>query len=279
MNTKLTGIKNLIWTLFIVIALIAVVVGLFSAVFTKYYGGKQDYAMGLGNNVVAPAGKGENTAAEIGTGSGISRGELKQLAQTEDAGADYISSTIFLCDSTFIGLRDLAVVDTSQVWGSSSGSLPIKSILDSTIKFPNDGSEISPENAAMVIKPKILVIAIGTDELADTDEETFIGNYNTLIRNIRLASPDTQIVCCGLPSISEEYSGRDGLTVTIMSDGNDWIKLVCRDTGAYFLDVQEALSESVQLLARFASSNGRSLNRNGLQTFLEYFRTHAVPSI
>ena len=264
------------WTLFIVLSLIAIVVGLLFATFTKYYGGKQDYSMTIQSN----SGKNSSTVndlADVGQGTTSARGALNQLTETEDAGADYVNSIIFLCDSTFIGLRDLSIVDASQVWGSSSGSLPIDKLLEQNIKFPNDGSEISPENAAMVIKPKILVIAIGTDNLASTDEDTFISNYNTLIRNIRLASPDTQIICCGLPSISEEYSGKDGLTVSIMSDGNDWIKLVCRDTGAYFLDVQEALSESVQLLARYASSNGRSLNRAGLQTFLEYLRTHAIP--
>ena len=276
MNTKLSGIKNLIWAIFIVIALIAIVVGLISAMFTKYYGGKQDFSMNLGNTVSSSKDEAGPGMAEIGTGTGNMRGTLNTLNEVPDAGAEYLNSITFLCDSTFIGLRDLALVDSSQVWGTKSGSMPISSASEALIKFPNDGSEISAANAAMVIKPKILVIGIGTDNLAGTDQETFITQYDTLIRDICLASPDTKIICCGLPSITEEYSGTDGLTVTIMSDGNDWIKLVCRDTGAYFLDVQEPLSESVQLLARYASSNGRSLNRAGLQTFLEYLRTHAL---
>ena len=214
--------------------------------------------------------------AEVGTGSSAMRGTLNTLSEVPDAGAAYIDKLIFLCDSTFIGLRDLSIVDTSQVWGTNSGSLPIGSASEALIKFPNDGSEISAANAAMVAKPEIMVIGIGTDGLANVDEQTFEAQYNTLIRDIRLASPDTIIICCGLPSIAEEYSGKDGLSVTVVSDGNDWVKNVCRDTGAYFLDVQEPLSESCQLLARFASSNGKSLNRAGLQTFLEYLRTHAV---
>jgi len=37
------------------------------------------------------------------------------------------------------------------------------------------------------------------------------------------------------------------------------------------------VSESVQLLNRYASSNGKTLNRAGLETFMRYVRTHALP--
>ena len=129
----------------------------------------------------------------------------------------------------------------------------------------------------MISKPEVLMIAIGEDGLTSVDENTFITYYDGLVKEIQAASPDTRIICCGLPGVIAGYNGSDGLSVGIISDGNDWVQLVCRDTGAYFLNTQEAVSESVQLLNRYASSNGKTLNRAGLETFMRYVRTHALP--
>ena len=154
--------------------------------------------------------------------------------------------------------------------------MPIGKLDSSNILFPNDGSEISPQNAAMISKPKILVIGIGTDGLADVDQNTFVAVYDKLIENILSASPDTQIICMGLCSVTEDYNGKD-LSVNIMSDGNDWVKLVCRDTGAWYADVAENLGDgSGGLRASYAEANGKSLSGDGLQLVLEFLRTHAA---
>ena len=270
-QNRITTLKNFMWAAGIVVSLAFVSIGLLFAMFHRYTLPKETLTS-FGESV----GQKEDVSSSA-LGSGISRGELHILAETEDAGEVYANSLIYLVDSTYIGLRDLNLVDSSQVWGSPTGSLRMANLPTAVIRFPNDGSEISPASAAMIIKPPVLMLAIGMDGLADVDENTYISNYDNLIREIKSASPDTIIVCCGLPSVIPGYTGSDGLNVSIVSDGNDWVQLVCRDTGAYFLDVQEAVSEGVQLLTRFASSNGKTLNRNGLEEFLSYLRTHAVP--
>ncbi len=268
---KLSTIKNLIWAGGIVICLTFVVIGLLFAMFHRYDMSGEDFNPNIGGATSAP------DLSSSALGSGVARGVLNILERTDDAGEEYVSGLTFLVDSTFIGLRDLGMVGANQVWGSSTGTLRMGNLPTATIRFPNDGSEISPASAAMVIQPDILIIGIGSDGLADVDENTFITNYDNLIKEIKTASPDTIIVCCGLPSVIPGYSGGDGLNMSLVSDGNDWVQFVCRDTGSYFLSVQEELSESVQLLTRFAASNGKSLNRNGLEAFLGYVRTHAVP--
>ena len=271
-QSKITTLKNFMWAAGIVVSIAFVAIGLIFAMFHQYTLPKSNTDEGLN----AASGQ-EQDLSSGALGSGIARGELTILAETDDAGEIYANSLVYLTDSTYIGLRDLNLVETNQVWGSPTGSLRMANLPTAVIKFPNDGSEISPASAAMISKPPVLVLAIGMDGLADVDENTFITNYDNLIHEIKAASPDTIIVCCGLPSVIPGYTGSDGLTVNIVSDGNDWVQMVCRDTGSYFLDVQEAVSEGVQLLTRFASSNGKTLNRNGLEEFLNYIRTHAVP--
>lgn len=46
-----------------------------------------------------------------------------QLGETADAGDEYISKMVFIGDSTTYGLKAYEVLDGSQVWTPSSGTL------------------------------------------------------------------------------------------------------------------------------------------------------------
>ena len=241
-QNRFTTLKNMVWVAGIFICFLFIFVGLIFAMFRRYTPPEQ----GFDYTLYAPAQSNTADLTSSALGSGNARGPLQLLGETADGGDSYTSSITFLVDSTYIGLRDLGLVDSNKVWGSPTGSLKMDTLNSAVIRYPNDGSEISPVSAAMISKPEA-------------------------------ASPDTRIICCGLPGVIAGYNGSDGLSVGVISDGNDWVQLVCRDTGAYFLNTQEAVSESVQLLNRYASSNGKTLNRAGLETFMRYVRTHALP--
>ena len=276
MPDRLTTVKNIIWAVATGICILAVTVGLISAMTRRYDGEKPEMTLDLGSSSMQASSEDDGVIMSTDQSAGIQRGELHQLQPTPDAGDGYQNSLTFLVDSTFVGLRTKQLVEANQVWATSSGSMPIGKLDSSNILFPNDGSEISPQNAAIISKPKILVIGIGTDGLADVDQNTFVAVYDKLIENILSASPDTQIICMGLCSVTEDYNGKD-LSVNIMSDGNDWVKLVCRDTGAWYADVAENLGDgSGGLRASYAEANGKSLSGDGLQLVLEYLRTHAA---
>lgn len=245
--------------------------------FQRYYGDKQDYTLGIVSNVTTNSKSDSDTAVEIGSGVGNARGELYTLKESSEVDSSYLDSAYFVIDSTFFNLAASTKIDANHIWGTTSGSLPISSVNDEgIIKFPNDGSSISIAQAAMIIKPDKLYICIGTDGLAKVSQDQYILLYNTLISNIRSASPDTRIIVSALPGVVESYSNVDNLNVTSISDGNDWIQLVCRDTGAYYLDIREALQESASLLTKYADSNGKTLNSYGLDEFLTYIKTHSV---
>ena len=273
-SKNINAIKNALWAVCIAVSLCFLVIGLLFASFHKYRGEAE-----VDTGLVALSQNEEEAPIDISSGTigiGNARGELHTLNEIPDVGEGYLYKLTFLIDSTFINLRDLGLVDKNQVWATSSGSMKMETLPTANIVYPNDGSIISPVNAAMVKKPEILVIAIGTDGLAAVDENTFLLNYDQLVKDIMSASPDTTVICCGLPSVIAGYNGNDGLNVSVISDGNDWVQMVCRDTGAYFLNVQEELSESVQLISKYAGSNGKTLNRSGIEAFLGYLRTHAL---
>ena len=268
MDSKLFKIKNLVWAIAIAVALLAVVIGIFIVMFKRYNGETSNYKLDLGKA------EGQDLV-EIGEGAGVSRGELKLLKETEMADDSYLDNLYFLVDSTFIDLRNQSLVNPDHVWGAPNDSLPIGSVTTANIRF-KDGSEISVANAALISKPDILFIGIGSDGLADVTEEQFVQQYDTLIRDIRSASADTVIVCLGLASITDDYSSPDGLTITMMSDGNDWVQYVCRDTGAFYLDIGDPIQASAALLSRYAAANGKTLNKAGLTEVLNLIKTHEI---
>ena len=279
MRGKLNTIKNLAWALAIGVALLALLLGLLFAAFSRYDGEMERPQVQLGEHRVEAGGTAATPAPDAP--AQVATGQLITLAETKDAGQGYIDSLLFLCDSATIGLRDYGLLSdglaTTQVWGSQSGSLPVSTFADCLIRYPSDASQISPANAAMVSKPSILVISIGQDGLAEVDQQTFIQNYEALVNSIREASPGTILVCCSITNLGPNYAGGDGLTRDGISWANDWIQQVCKDTGAYFCDVSSAMRDSTNVLdSSYTSANGKTLNSAGLNAWLGYIRTHAV---
>lgn len=278
MQGKWNTYKNFGWALAIGVALFALLLGLLFTAFTRYGGELDRPKIQLGE--VSAAVPEAGTLPEADTVQDRT-GRLVTLAGTADGGQGYIDSLTFLCDSATIGLRDYGILSggiaTTQVWGSNSGSLPIGTIPDALIKYPGDGSQINAIDAAMIAKPKILVISIGQDGLMGVDKETFIANYESLVMGIREKSPGTYIVCCSVTSVGANYAGADGLTRDAINWANDYIQEVCIDTGAYFCDVAHDMRDSTSVLdGSYASSNGKTLNTAGLNAFLQYLRTHMV---
>ena len=281
MNTKLSGIKNIAWAVAILLVLLLLAVALGFGAFTRNRGEMQRPTVLLGNAAaehdaaLAAAKKAEEAAQEAGNGA------VHVLGESADAGQSYIDSLTFLVDSALIGLRDYGLLSegtaTTQVWGTAAGNVPATELATYTIRYPWDGSEITPADAAMINKPARLVLSLGTDSLADTDQQHFIADYTSLIRGIQEASPDTAVIVCTITSVTVSYSGNDGLTTTLVNEANRWLEQVCADTGAYFVDTASCVSDSDgTLLSEYASANGKTPNSAGLNQILQYLRIHAL---
>lgn len=280
MQGKLSVIKNIIWAVCIILCLLALLVGLLFSLFVKYGGEQEKNVLILGQSedqqVVKDPDQPDNGAA-VSYGDGT----LRTLTESQDGGQAYIDSLTFICDSALIGMRDYGLLTggtaTTQVWGSSAGNIPASSIAQCTIRYPGDGSEISAAEAAMIARPGILVISLGMDGLSQVDKDSFIAAYEELVKNIMSVSPDSRVICCSLSSVTPSYSGTDGITAMNVLEANGWIQQVCMDTGAYYADAGSAVRDSAgNLLNDYASSNGKSLNSEGVNKILEYLRGHAL---
>ena len=269
MSKKLTAIKNAIWAICLVAALGVLFVALIYAAVRRYGGEQFSGRIELGGRGAAEASVQESSSV------GGEETALRILSKTKDMGQSYIEELYFLCDSRLSALAGSGLVNAAQVWSSRSGSIPAGTLSDFRILL-QDGSEISPREAAMVKKPKLLVISLGSDGLAELDRETFVEGYEALIASILATSPETQIICLSQPSVCSEYSGTDGLTAELIANANGWIRELCAETGVYYADAADALDRSGKLKEDYASYDGKSLNLSGLTELLDYLRKHAL---
>ena len=286
MQGKLTTLKNMIWAVCIVICLVSLLVGCIASSIPKYEGERQDGILYLngssGKDSVSEDSAGaEELPSDAPAADYGSSGVLNVLPEASDGGQAYIDSLTFLCDSTFMGLKDYALLsggyNTTQVWRTEAGNLPATDLADPNIVNPSDGVVMPVSMAAGLNKPPILVICLSIDSLAEANKNDFIADYESLIGSIRSQSPGTTIFCCSSSSVTTSYDSLDGTTFEMVTELNEWIKQVCTDTGAYFADTASAVCDPAgMLMNNYASINGQTLNSSGLTKILEYLRTHRL---
>ena len=270
MFDRLVGLKNLLWAIGIVLCLILLFIGIIFSAASPYHGEADPRTPDL--NAVRDA----DRSADVESLSFVEPdGALHKLQESKDAGEDYIRSAVFLTDSIMVSLRDQSLTG-GDVWSSTSGSLNMANIATWNILY-SDGSKISPAEACMIMHPKLLIIAVGSDGLAKVKKDDFISGYVNLIRSIQRASSDTKIVCCSVAPVADGYPGFDDLTSELAFEATEWVKEVCTQAGVYYADTNEVVRSGQDLNPKYAAANFKQLNTVGLQAVLGYLRTHAVP--
>ena len=274
MLDRIVKFKNVIWAVLVLIALLAVLVGVLYCLVNPYPGERIIPTVELGASSGSQKKDKSSSASTPPSDSVLAEaGMLNELEKTRDHGQDYISSLTFLCDS-----RNTAVVtygaDPSKVWLGSEGSVDMNDLFAAGVRFPGDGSTVSAPNAAMISKPDILVILIGKDGLPDISEESFITGYKALISSVLGQSPSTRIICCSISSVTEGYTGN--ITPEKIYLANQWLQTVCTDTAVWYADTASVICRDGWLLEEYAASDGVSLNGAGISSIFEYLSTHAL---
>jgi len=279
MSDKMTAIKNIVWAMCIVICIFVVSIALIVCASRAHFGERDALTLELGASEGAALRQEKKDSKKPAKGKETQKltadGSLHELPFGKDAGEEYIQRLTFLCDSVTLGLRDYALVASDKVWATESGELPMSGFAEQTIVYPGDGSLISPADAAMIAKPDILVIAIGSDGLFNCPETAFRANYKALLDNIAALSPDTTVICCSITPPTATAAGVDVADAANVGQANLWLKTLCAEHAVWFADLGSVLG-SGELSASYASSNGRTLNSAGVSAILDYLRRHSV---
>ena len=205
-----------------------------------------------------------------------------RLAETADAGREYLDKIIFLGDSTTYGIGVYydygftELVPDTQIWTPASGTLTLSYYSTATIVYPETGEELSIVDAVSKAKPAMMILTLGVNGVSFMDEEWFIRDYTALVQNIQQASPDTKIILNSIYPVATTYQYLDDINNDRIRAANIWIEQVAEDTGVKFLNTYEALvGPDGWLPATYHNGDGLHLCGESFEIVMEYIRTHA----
>ena len=273
MKNRASNTRNLLWAVGMLLCLVAMLVALIFAMSQKNTGNRADGTLVLGHIE-----RGEKPVDVDLAGLESAANQLMPVPETKKGNLEDVFGMTFLLDKTLMGLRSYVTNYgdgvNAQIWTDDGSGLMAKNAAESPIVFV-DGSLITPSNAAMVTRPRTVLLYLGGDGLADTTEQEFTDGYTRLINSIREASPSTNIIVCSIGSISSNYQGSDGLSPQLIASANSWIRQVCTDTGAYYADIAAIVNDEQGFLSdEFLTPDGRSIAAAGIALIVDYLRCH-----
>jgi hypothetical protein len=275
MKNRASNTRNLLWAVGILLCLVAMLVALIFAMSQKNAGNRADGTLVLGHIE-----RGEKPVDVDLAGLESTANQLMPVPETKKGNLEDVFGMTFLLDKTLMGLRSYVTNYgdgvNAQIWTDDGSGLMAKNAAETPIVFV-DGSLITPSNAAMVTRPRTVLLYLGGDGLADTTEQEFTDGYTRLINSIREASPSTNIIVCSIGSISSNYQGSDGLSPQLIASANSWIRQVCTNTGAYYADIAAIVNNEQGFLSdEFLTPDGRSIAAAGIALIVDYLRCHYI---
>ncbi len=143
------------------------------------------------------------------------------------------------------------------------------------VTFKKDSSTYTIAQAVAKMKPRRVVIMLGTNDTGMSVEE-FIKNYTALVQAIQESYPYTDIIVNTVPPVPANHSNYPNMDQTKIDDFNMALLSMCEQMGLKFLNTAEVLKD--------ANGYGREdyyqtgdihLKPVGLKAMLSYLRTHA----
>lgn len=203
------------------------------------------------------------------------------LAESEDAGQEYIDSTLFLGDSNTA--RFLKVTDSEgNTFTSLENTIGVVGMgIDSITTLPcmqfSTGLFTMPK-AVAILQPERVIITFGTNNLSgsSTDATSFIERYTKQIQAIVDAYPSVDIIVNSIPPVAKSRSYTN-VTMTQIDAYNKAIVDMCEENDWKYLNSAEALKDSSTGYAKdgYTIQDGLHLSSKGLEALFEYIRTHA----
>ena len=200
------------------------------------------------------------------------------LPETEDAGQEYIDTTLFLGDSNTA--RMYRVFDYCS-YDNAIGSVGMsaRSLQNyACVKFSGYGSYVTMPQAVAFMQPRRVIVTFGTNDLdPNYSAASFAENYRAGLQAIADAYPAADIIVNAIPPLGRSHSNAS-LTQSQVDEYNKAIVEMCDANGWKFLNSAEALKDAATGYAKegyVESSDGIHLTRAAMEALFTYIRTHS----
>lgn len=195
------------------------------------------------------------------------------LQESDDAGQEYLDETLFIGDSNTARMPMFGTVTLQNSLGASS--MGIQHVTSSAcMYFSGYSNPVTVPKAVAMMQPRRIVISYGTNNTA-WDAETFTNSYRSAIEAIREEYEYAEIIIAAVHPVAKNRS-YPSITMQRIDEFNKALVQLAEDEGCLFLNSSEVLKGSDGYAkAEYMESDGIHLNREGMDAYLEYVRTHA----
>ena len=204
------------------------------------------------------------------------------LEESEDAGDEYIESTLFLGDSNTARFIAVTNSETKKTFTTKANTIGVVGMgIDAISSFPcmdfSTGRFSMPQSVA-ILQPERVIITMGTNNLngSSTETKSFIERYEKGIQAVQKAYPSVDIIVNAIPPVSKTSTYTNVKMVQIDAYNQAIVKM-CKENDWKFLDSSEALKDEKSGYAKdgYMVTDGLHLSEKGLRALFEYIRTHS----
>ena len=196
------------------------------------------------------------------------------LAETPDAGEEYLAQTLFLGDSNTVRLYNNGLVSLQQFCAKEGIGLH-SALQEGIVSFKNNNNRYTIPQAVAMMKPRRVVLTLGTNDTGMAVQD-FINNYTALVQAIQASYPYTDIIVNTVPPVPADHASYPQMDQTKIDDFNMALLTMCEQLGVKFLNSAEVLKDETGYgQADFYAAGDIHLKSSGLKAMLTYLRTHA----
>ncbi len=201
------------------------------------------------------------------------------LTETEDMGDEYLDETLFIGDSNTVRFYNNGLLTTQQFCALEG--LTIQSALtEKFVTFKNDDELYTIAEAVAMMKPRRVVITLGTNNADGSMSTTaFISAYEDLIDAILESYEYTDIIINSIPPVIESQTSYPDIEQETIDEMNMALAEFAQESGYKFLNTAEALKDNTGYGDEdYYVANDIHLKAAGLNAILNYVTTHAYIS-
>lgn len=157
---------------------------------------------------------------------------------------DYFNDAVFIGDSRTVGLFEYGGIEERADFMSKT-SLTIYEVFTSAfLKEEETGEKITIEEALKKKQYGKVYLMLGINELGTGTTETFIKEYEMVVRKLQKLQPDAVIFVEGVMRVAGTKNAEDPIfNNTNINDRNEAIKKLADQKSIFYLDVNEVVCD------------------------------------
>ena len=199
----------------------------------------------------------------------------KPVPESQKVGIEYFSDAVFIGDSRTEGLAINNSLYSKTTVYTEKGLRVDKIFTDKVIN--KDGKKVTIMEALEKTEFSKVYIMLGINETGWQYSSFFIKKYGEIIDEIKKINPQATIYLQSILPVSQKVSSNHKyVRNSKINEYNSLIQKMASEENVYYIDVNNAISDSLGNLPEEAATDGIHLNKTYCAKWLEYLETHTI---